>query len=125
MPFDFAGPSKRACDFALDLAAAVGASLSLVNVIERVNTTLTAAEHAAVVAVTRAELEHVARALRPRAPDVEALVVEDTPWDGIESAARDCNADLIVMALTVVEGSHVRSSGASRPASSGRRACPS
>ncbi|MDB4939343.1 MAG: Universal stress protein family [Labilithrix sp.] len=36
VPFDFAGPSKRACDYALDLGAAVGASLSLVHVIERV-----------------------------------------------------------------------------------------
>ncbi len=90
-------PAGGRATAALELATDLGASLSLVHVIEPVDRTLTALEHAVALTTASEELERIARLLRPRLREVEALVVEGTPAEGIESAARDCNADLIVM----------------------------
>ncbi len=97
VPFDFHGPSKRACDYALELGAALGAALTLVHVVERFDTSLTAVEHAAILTETEAQLERTARLLRPHVRAVEAVVVEGTPWEEIEATAKKCRADLIVM----------------------------
>lgn len=97
VPYDFTGPSKRACDYALELAASVGATLTLVHVVERFDVTLTAAEHANLVTATKNELDRAARLLRPHVRDIEIVVVEGTPWQEIDRVARERGADLIVM----------------------------
>jgi nucleotide-binding universal stress UspA family protein/predicted phosphoribosyltransferase len=97
VPYDFTSPSKRACDYALELAASVGATLCLVHVVERFDITLSSAEHASLVNATKHELERVVRLLRPHVRDVEMVVVEGTPWQEIERAARERDVDMIVM----------------------------
>jgi len=97
VPYDFTGPSKRACDYALELAASVGATLTLVHVVERFDITLTSAEHATLVTATKRELDRAAVLLRPHVRDVQILVVEGTPWQEIDRVARERGADLIVM----------------------------
>jgi nucleotide-binding universal stress UspA family protein/predicted phosphoribosyltransferase len=97
VPFDFTAPSKRACDYALELAAALEATLCLVHVVERFDIPLTAAERATLFTLAKQELERAASRLRPHAREVETLVIEGTPWREIEAAARDRRCDLIVM----------------------------
>ncbi len=97
VPYDFTGPSRRACDYALELAASVGASLSLLHVVERFDITLTSAEHAKLVAGAKLELDRAARLMRPHVRDMEINVVEGMPWEEIDRAAHDRGADLIVM----------------------------
>jgi nucleotide-binding universal stress UspA family protein/predicted phosphoribosyltransferase len=97
VPYDFTGPSKRACDYALALAAAVGASLTLLHVVEPFDITLTATEHASLVAATKRELDRAASVLRPHVRDIEILVAEGTPWQEIDRGVRESGASLIVM----------------------------
>lgn len=97
VPYDFTGPSKRACDYALELAASVGATLSLVHVVERLDVMMTAAEHTSLVTATKRELDRAAVLLRPHVRDVQIVVVEGMPWQEIDRAAREGGADLIVM----------------------------
>lgn len=97
VPYDFTGPSKRACDYALELAASVGAALVLVHVVERFDATLTNAEHANLVAATKQELDCAAALLRPHVRELSIVVAEGTPWQEIDRVARDCGVDLIVM----------------------------
>ena len=97
VPYDFTGPSKRACDYATELAAAMGARLCLVHVLERFGIPLTGTEHASLTAAVEKELERAAVLVRPLVPGVETRLVEGSPWEGIEAVARDGGADLIVM----------------------------
>lgn len=97
VPYDFTGPSKRACDYALELAATVGAELMLLHVVEGFDITLTASEHTRLVNATKHELDRAARLLRPHVRSVEVVVVEGTPWAEIDRIARDRGVDLIVM----------------------------
>lgn len=97
VPFDFTGPSKRACDYAIELAAATGATLTIVHVLERFDIPLTPAEHAGLCAGANRDLERVAALVRPHVRELETLLAEGTPWDEIATTARDRGADLIVM----------------------------
>ena len=100
VPYDFTAASKRACDYAIALAAAVGARLRLVHVLEHVSGALTATEHARLTASAEKKLERAATLIRtsvPGVPGVETCLVEGSPWAGIEAVARDGGADLIVM----------------------------
>ena len=97
VPFDFSGPSKRACDYAVGLAASLGAAVSIVHVIEGFDVPPSPAQRATMVMAMKDELELVARPLRPQVRELETLVVEGAPWEGIAAAARDCRADLVVM----------------------------
>ncbi len=85
------------CDYALELGAAASATLFLVEVVERFDIELTPAEQAKILAGAKRELERTARLLLPHVREVETLVVCGTPWLGIEVAARDIGADLIVI----------------------------
>ena len=104
VPYDFTGASKRACDYAIALAAAVGARLRLVHVLvlDRFGISLTATEHLRLTSAVERELERVAVSMRRDVGDVETCLVEGSPWAGIEAVARDGGADLIVM------GTHAR-----------------
>jgi nucleotide-binding universal stress UspA family protein len=97
VPYDFTGPSRRACDYALELAAAAGATLTLVHVVERFAFMLTSVEHASLVSATKLELDRAASLLRPHVRDIEIIVAEGTPWEEIDRVARARGADLIVM----------------------------
>ena len=103
VPFDFTGPSNRACDFAVELAIALRARLSLLHVFEPLGVPVTTADRAHLVAGAAEALERAAARVRPHLADVEIRVIEGQPAEGIEQAARDGGADLIVM------GSHGRS----------------
>ena len=97
VPHDFTGPSTRACDYALELAAAIGAAVHLVHVVEPFSIPLTDDERGQLHAGASKELERTARLLRPHVREVITSVVEGRPWEGIEAAATDGGADLIVM----------------------------
>lgn len=103
VPFDFTGPSNRACDLAVELAIPLRARITLLHVLEPLDIPTDAAERAALLASTTEALERAAARLRPLLADVETRVVEGEPPKGIEHAARDGGADLIVM------GTHGRS----------------
>lgn len=97
VPFDSAGPSKRACDFALELGGALEAGLSLLYVIERFDVPLSVAEQARIVSGAKHELDRAARLVRARGLEVETIVVEGEAWQQIEAIALDRRAELIVM----------------------------
>jgi nucleotide-binding universal stress UspA family protein/predicted phosphoribosyltransferase len=97
VPYDFTGPSKRACDYALEFAASVGAALTLVHVVERFDMTLTSAEHANLVTATKHELDRAAMLLRPHVRDLEVVVTEGTPWQEIDRVALERGVDMIIM----------------------------
>jgi nucleotide-binding universal stress UspA family protein/predicted phosphoribosyltransferase len=97
VPFDFTASSKRACDYALELAAAVGGSLCLAHVVERFGLSLTAAEHEMVAVRAKQELERAVRLVRPHVREVETVVLEGIPAEGIERAVRERSADVVVM----------------------------
>jgi nucleotide-binding universal stress UspA family protein/predicted phosphoribosyltransferase len=97
VPYDFTAASKRACDYALELAVSVGATLSLVHVVERFDMTLGAEAHASLVNAAERELERIASLLRPHVRGVELFVVAGTPWQEIDRTAQARGADLIVV----------------------------
>src|SRR4051794_2261368 len=94
VPFDFIGPSMRACDHAMELGASLGASICLLHVVERFDVRLTAAERHRLLAAAKAELESAARRMRSRVREVETVVVEGTPWEAIETVAGERGVDL-------------------------------
>jgi nucleotide-binding universal stress UspA family protein/predicted phosphoribosyltransferase len=99
VPYDFTAASKRACDYAIALAAAVGARLRLVHVLEHVGSAITPTAHAKLTASVEKKLDRAATLVRASVPavPVETCLVEGSPWAGIEAVARDGGADLIVM----------------------------
>lgn len=97
VPYDFTGSSTRACDYALEWSAAVGAALCLVHVIEHFDIPLTTAEEAALVDAAKWELENAAGFMRPHVREVETAVLHGLPWQEIERAVQDRRADLVVM----------------------------
>ena len=103
VPSDFGAPSGAALDYALGLASAVGASVTLFHAYEipvigvpdgtfvatpeMVSRIQAAAERALEVALH----EHAGEA------PLESLLREGRPWEAIHEAAREVGADLIVM----------------------------
>jgi nucleotide-binding universal stress UspA family protein len=97
VPFDFTGSSKRACDYALELSAAMGGALCLAHVLERFDIALTAAEHEMLVVGAKQELDRAVRLLRPHVREIETVVLDGLPAEQIERAVRERSADLVVM----------------------------
>jgi nucleotide-binding universal stress UspA family protein len=94
---DLQRSSEAAVAAATRIAAAVGAKLHVVHVIESVPepTKFPFPEH--LVAPIRAELEELARGIREQGVDAAALLVAGRPADEIVSAARAIGASLTVV----------------------------
>ncbi len=103
VPLDFAEPSERALDVAVDLATKLNASLTLVHVYEipiygyagMLNTLpylLPVIEEAA-----REQLSKRLTSVRAKVPAAEGILRMGIPWDMIVAAIGECGADLVVM----------------------------
>jgi predicted phosphoribosyltransferase/nucleotide-binding universal stress UspA family protein len=95
VPYDSSGPSRRACDYAVELASALGATLCMMHVVEQADMSLPSLERA--ILDTRAELERALERLRPYIRHVETVVATGSRVDQIERVARRLHADLIVL----------------------------
>jgi nucleotide-binding universal stress UspA family protein len=102
VPVDFSARSKAAVRFATDLARTMDARLALLHVVEPLPANF--ARHPAELAPYDAELKREARqqldALAARVPkdlQVETLLRQDLPSQGIVEAARAWRSDLILL----------------------------
>lgn len=106
VPLDFSAPSLRTLRLAGEWAARFGAEICLLHVVESINTIgLFGAEPIAALpppvdyrAQVRAELERLARAEFPDATAVSVHLRDGSAFDQIASAARELEADLIIIA---------------------------
>jgi universal stress protein A len=104
VPLDFSPPSKKALDYAVDLAREFKAKLTLLHVVEPVGTPDFAAsfplvmEDDELMAVARNELEQQVKAARLPRPMVEKILVRfGRSFHEITEAARTRKVDLIVI----------------------------
>ena len=104
VPLDFSPPSKKALDYAVDLARQFKAKLTLLHVVEPVGTPGFAAsfplvmEDDELMAVARNELEQQVKAARLPRPMVEKILVRfGRSFHEITEAARTRKVDLIVI----------------------------
>lgn len=97
VPYDSMACSKRACDYAMELAAAAGASLCLLYVLEPFDIPLTAVERKSLFAAAQKQLDAAARAVHPHVAQVETLILEGTPAECIEAAVHERGIDLVIM----------------------------
>ena len=109
VPTDFSPYAERALDYAIALASALRARVTLLHVISALywaTGDLPGALSAAVLeeleAVARQSLKQALQRVRDAGLDGEAMVVHGSPFECIVAAARDQGIDLIVM------GSHGR-----------------
>jgi nucleotide-binding universal stress UspA family protein len=105
VPIDFSASSEQALAYAVPLARACGARLTLLHVVEPVATPDFAAsfplvlENDRVMAECKAHLARVARDLKIQPPLLEKLLVrQGRSFNEIAGAARTLKADLIVIA---------------------------
>lgn len=97
VPVDFSATSERAADYAVELAAATGAKLTLAQVIEPSPYLVPADVTDAIRSATKRELDRRAEELRPHARSVETILGEGKPWQEIGKLASQVGADLIVL----------------------------
>lgn len=105
VPIDFEDASIRAVDDAIDLAAALGASIVLMHAYEPAVVPLfpdaplasPAQDVARLEESTRVALRTLAETKRHRGVPLEIVVCEGVPWRRIDEVADHVGADLIVM----------------------------
>lgn len=98
VPVDFSGPSQRACDLALELAATLGAGIVLMRAVEPLPVYF--ADRATTDGMMKLEAEQLTRraaALRPYASSLQTLLVAGSPKEEIPRVAAEREADLVVM----------------------------
>ncbi len=97
VPVDFSASSDRACDYAAELAAALGAELTLLQVIERPPYVLPREVDDALQAAVEAALDRRAAALRPYVVRVRTMTADGRPADEIAKTAETELPDLLVL----------------------------
>lgn len=97
VPYDFTPCSRRACDYAMELAAAVGGAVCLLYVLEPFEITLTMAERKSLFAAAQKQLDAAALALRPHVVEVDTMILEGVPAERIEATVRERDIDLVIM----------------------------
>jgi nucleotide-binding universal stress UspA family protein len=102
VPYDFGDTAQHALDFALGIAAPLGARVTLVFAYDVLAYGF---PEAPAMQADTAQIEHAARAalesaaVRARRPGVEVglMLRKGTPWSEINATAEEMKADLIVM----------------------------
>lgn len=94
---DFGPASERALSAAADLVARLGAELAVVHVLEPSGVALADEDAEELRALADAYLEATAATLRDRAPEVKVLLREGQAWEEIVRAAKEIDADLVVL----------------------------
>ncbi len=97
VPYDFTPSSKRARDYAMELAGAVGGAVFLLFVIEPFDIVLTAVERESLFTAAQKQLDAAAVALRPHVVEVQTLILEGVPAECIEATVRERHIDEVVM----------------------------
>jgi nucleotide-binding universal stress UspA family protein len=100
---DFSETSDRALDYAMDLAAAVHASIILLHAYEIPvvgfpdGAYIASADVATrLAAAAQAGLDATVEKRRDHGVEVKAVLREDTPWDAVNAVAKELGADLVV-----------------------------
>jgi nucleotide-binding universal stress UspA family protein len=102
VPHDFSETAQHALDFALDLAAALGAKVNLVFAYDVLaygfpEAPAMAIDTTQIERAARTELESLASRARRPGVAIEWVVRKGPAWSEINAAAKDTGADLIVI----------------------------
>jgi nucleotide-binding universal stress UspA family protein len=104
VPVDFTESSNHALDYAVDLAVALGAAVSVLHVFQPpvyniADAVIVAPPAMAVEISDKAQqmLDSAMNSRRKRCPGISGAVVTGAPWEEIGRLAVEQNADLIVM----------------------------
>lgn len=103
-PIDFTETSAHALDYAVDLAVAVGAAVSVVHVYQPLvysfpDAVLVAPPETAAKISDKAQqmLDEAVKSRQKRCPAISSILLNGAAWEEIVRWAKEQNADLIVM----------------------------